>query len=265
MIVGELPNLPVEDFGSLEDSSLPVLSLDWTAAGPHRVGAHTHPRAQVIYQRKGVYRVVTSLGSWVVPPGQAIWIPPLIYHEAFTNYSASALMFFVDRSVTATLARDCVVFSVAPLLAELFARAVEYGNDYAGRGNAERLMRVLLDELDDLQPAPLHLPLAADKRLRRVMDALVENPGDGRSLEAIAASCGASGRTLARLFRSETGMSFVEWRRQLRLLEAIDRLGSGQAVTNVALDLGYRSLSAFSAMFRRALSSSPTDYKGSRP
>ncbi len=53
---------------------------------------------------------------------------------------------------------------------------------------------------------------------------------------------------------------FAEWRRQMRLLEAIDRLGKGHTVTRVALDLGYESPSAFIAMFRRTLGASPGKY-----
>ena len=61
-----------------------------------------------------------------------------------------------------------------------------------------------------------------------------------------------SARTLARRFQSETGLSFGAWRQQARVLEAMGRLGGGDPVTQVALDLGYESVSAFSAMFRRA-------------
>jgi hypothetical protein len=84
-----LPSLSMPDFGQLEDPQRPVLSLDWSAKGPHRVGGHTHSRAQIIYQGTGVYRVATELGSGVVPPNQAIGIPSFIYHEAFTNDSKS--------------------------------------------------------------------------------------------------------------------------------------------------------------------------------
>jgi AraC-like DNA-binding protein len=260
MNVERMPNLAVPDFGSLDDPGHPVLSLDWSADGPHRVGAHSHPRAQIIYQITGVYRVVTDLGSWVVPPRQAIWIPSMVYHEAYTNYAAGAQMFFIDKEYTRALPKACMVVAVSRLLSELFARTIRYGNDYGASSRESRLVDVLLDELGTLAPSPLHLPLAADKRLRRVMDILLANPADSRSIGELAACTGASARTIARLFRAEVGMTFIEWRRQLRLLEAIDRLGSGQPVTNVALDLGYRSLSAFIAMFRKAVGASPTKY-----
>jgi AraC-like DNA-binding protein len=38
-------------------------------------------------------------------------------------------------------------------------------------------------------------------------------------------------------------------------------LGNGAPVTQVALDLGYDSVSAFSAMFRRAAGASPSAYR----
>jgi AraC-like DNA-binding protein len=171
-------------------------------------------------------------------------------------------MFFIDKEFTSALSQECMVVVVSPLLSELFTRTIQYGNNYANSGKELRLIGVLLDELGTLTPSPLRLPLGSDKRLRRVVHMLIKNPADGRGIDEIANSCGASARTIARLLRMEVGMTFVEWRRQLRLLEAIDRLGSGQPVTNVALDMGYRSLSAFIAMFRKALGTSSTKHLG---
>jgi len=99
-----------------------------------------------------------------------------------------------------------------------------------------------------------------DKRIRKVVEALLSDPADNRGFEDWSRFAGASQRTLARLFQSETGMTFRAWRQQLRLQRALEMLTEGQAVTSVALDLGYDSPSAFIAMFRRALGASPTRY-----
>lgn len=103
-----------------------------------------------------------------------------------------------------------------------------------------------------------------DKRLQRLCSALLAAPGDQRTLEHWAGSANASPRTLARLFVTETGLTFGAWRQQARVLEAMGRLSGGQSVTDVALDLGYDSVSAFSAMFRRASGLSPSAYRPAR-
>ena len=107
---------------------------------------------------------------------------------------------------------------------------------------------------------PLHLPQPRDRRLLRVTEALRQAPQDPRPLAAWAEVAGASPRTLARLFLSETGMSFRAWRQQARLLQALVCLAEGQAVTELALDLGYESPSAFIAAFKRAYGVTPARY-----
>src|SRR5262245_38544735 len=99
------------------------------------------------------------------------------------------------------------------------------------------------------------------QRLATLCRALLDRPGDRRSLGEWAATVHASERTVGRLFQREIGLSFAAWRQQARVLEAMGRLGSGAPVTQVAIDLGYDSVSAFSAMFRRAAGTSPSAYR----
>ncbi len=64
-------------------------------------------------------------------------------------------------------------------------------------------------------------------------------------------------RTLTRRYAAETGLAFSAWRQRARLLRALELLAAGQAVTTVALELGYDSLSAFIALFRCVMGVSP--------
>jgi AraC-like DNA-binding protein len=93
-----------------------------------------------------------------------------------------------------------------------------------------------------------------------VADWLRRNPDAPGLLKQVARRTGASVRTVERLFRAETGMTFGKWRQQLRLLHALRELASGRPVTAVALEVGYDSPSAFIAMFRSALGTTPTRY-----
>ena len=109
----------------------------------------------------------------------------------------------------------------------------------------------------------LTLPLPEDLRLRRITQALLDNPADPRDLADWAKVVGASKRTLVRLFPKQTGMTFRQWRQQRRLLRALELLTAGASVTSVALEVGYENTSAFIAMFRRCLGTTPLQYVAS--
>jgi len=96
--------------------------------------------------------------------------------------------------------------------------------------------------------------------LQTIHKALLEDPANSSPLEQWSRQVGASTRTLARIFRNETGMSFRQWRQQFKLLEALKYLANNMPVTTVAMTLGYESVSAFIHMFKKALGKTPTDY-----
>jgi AraC-like DNA-binding protein len=125
-----------------------------------------------------------------------------------------------------------------------------------------RLIEMILDQLKAVESVALQLPRPADPRAQRVVERLVESPGDHRKLDKLCRECGASKRTIQRLFREETKMTFSKWRQQLRLLHAMQRLALGEKVTAAALDAGYNSTSAFISMFRKQLGKTPARYMG---
>ena len=260
MNIENLPIIQPKNFGNVEDPMRPILSFRFEVEGPHRVSMHAHPRSQIVYPISGVYRVVTPTSNWLIPPGQASWIPPHVEHEVFSNHGAAALLLFVDEAYSMSLPQECLVLNVSALLHELFNKAILNGNQYESRGKQRRIVDVMLDELSEMQAAELSLPMAKDKRVRLIMDKLLANPADTRNLEQLSKLAGASERTIARQFNKEVGMTFAEWRSQLRLLEAIEQLEQKKPVTQIAMDLGYHSPSAFIAMFNRKLGVPPKQY-----
>lgn len=113
---------------------------------------------------------------------------------------------------------------------------------------------------DLLYPVPkllIKVPRPADERVRAVADALLADPADRRSLEAHAQAVGVAGRTLMRLFADGTGMSFARWRTCVRLQAALPLLVEARSVSRVARDVGYATPSAFLAVFRRVVGTSP--------
>jgi AraC-like DNA-binding protein len=215
-----------------------------------------------VHAGAGVMTVTTAQGAYVVPPERGVWMPAGVAHRIDARTAVAMRTLYVGAAHTAGLPERVCVVQVTRLLRELILAAVAGGNRYTADSPQARVVAVILDQIRALPVAPLSLPAPRDPRLLRVTAALQADPASTLGLADWARHAGASERTLARLFEAETGMSFRAWRQQLRLLRALERLAAGTPVTRVALDLGYESTSAFSAMFRRALGTAPTRYFG---
>lgn len=167
---------------------------------------------------------------------------------------------YIKPEIAPDLAKECCVLSVPPVLRELILYAATLPHLYDPGSPEEKVMDVMLDLVQTLEVAPLVLPIPGNTRLKKIFTGLTKDPADNRTLEGWGKTVGATSRTISRLFRSETGMSFTQWRQQVRILEGLRRLAREEPVTTVALDLGYDSPSAFIAMYRKALGRTPGRY-----
>jgi len=249
-----------DDDKEIDSVPRPIATRKNELPSGHITERHHHMRAQLLYASKGVMTVETSAGIWVVPPLRAVWIPPLTDHEVSAREAVLVRSLYFHPSIISGLPTECSVVTVSALLREMILKAVEIPTLYDEDGPEGRFMTVLLDQIKALPETPLHLPVSDHPHLKPIYRRLSEDPADSRPLESWADELGASPRTLTRLFQKETGMSFRQWRQQVRLLEALTRLAAGMPVTNVAMDLGYDSQSAFIAMFKKALGKTPGKY-----
>jgi AraC-like DNA-binding protein len=80
---------------------------------------------------------------------------------------------------------------------------------------------------------------------------------NNRSFETLCDNAGASTRTIERLFQRQVGTSFETWRRQARLMKAIELLVGGHSVKEAAHKVGYRQTGAFVTMFRDTFGKTP--------
>ena len=223
-----------------------------------RVDWHHHAEHQLIYPSAGVLQVSTDVGTWVVPPYRAVWLPAGVphAHEAHGPTRMLSLVFAV--TVNPLRLDRPTVLAVTPLLREVITALVE-DRELTGRPR-EHLQQVALDQLRRVEALPLWLPAPADPRLRDVTDLLRNDPADPRGLAELGAAVGASERTLSRLFRAQTSMSFPQWRAQNRLHHSLVLLADGSPVTSVATACGYGTTSAFIEAFRHAFGTTPGRY-----
>ena len=244
-----------------------------------RVVPHRHPWAQLAVSTTGVVRLTVAHGTYLVPPSRALWIPPGVEHAVTVLETADLLTLYLHQPrgrCGPEVARpqqaawqQCRVLEVSGLLRalalELDARADGTHPPLSGDAlrREGRLSALVLDELRRARPVPLGVDLPADKRLRALCEALLSDPGRHVTLEGWARDCGASPRTVARLFRSELGTSFVQWRQQVLLVRAVALAARKMSMGAIAAELGYASPSAFSAMVRRSVGATPSRFLGS--
>ncbi|WP_344582678.1 helix-turn-helix transcriptional regulator [Streptomyces lunalinharesii] len=225
------------------------------------IDAHRHDDHQIVYAGRGVLAVTTSAGAWVAPGTRAIWVPAGVVH-AHQAHGELELHLVGLPATGNPLGLDApTVLAVGPLLRELIIAYTHTHTPDDDSPERTRLRAVLLDQLRASSREPLHLPLPTTPLLRAVCEILLADPADSRTLAQLGRQVGTSDRTLSRLFRSDLGMTFPQWRTQLRLQCALVLLTEREPVTAVAHRCGWSSASAFIDVFRRTFGYTP----GSHP
>jgi AraC-like DNA-binding protein len=218
---------------------------------------HIHDDHQLAWASQGVVTVRSGTSAWVLPPTRALWIPTGVRHETLSESSTTMRTAYVRPERCSITWTDCTPVAVSTLVAELLEHLMDEQLDAEHRAHAER---VLVDLLEPVSVVSFDVRMPSEERSRRVADMLVEDPSDDRTLVQWGHEVGASGRTLARAFLAETSLPFSRWRSLLRLRTAMEALGEGKPVANVARSVGYESVSAFVASFRRETGITPAAY-----
>ncbi|MFI7665341.1 AraC family transcriptional regulator [Nocardia sp. NPDC049526] len=262
----------------------------------YRFDTHEHPQHQIAWAARGVIAVEIGNGYWVLPPTRALWIPGGTRHRTETTQGATMRGIFVAPDRCPVSLTTPTMLRVSPLLRELFDHLTGPGTALAPGADAERREHVdeppltdaradgsttaatrnpaddnaaarreraeavIFDLLEPVAVIPVGARRPVDARAGQVADALTRNPADPRTLAEFAADAATSPRTLARLFLVETGISFGQWRTQIRLAASLPLLAEGLPIARIAGRVGYATPSAYVAAFRRAVGVSPGRY-----
>jgi AraC-like DNA-binding protein len=240
-----------------EQAPRPMVGFAHDYPAAHETGWHHHPRAQLLHATAGVMRVATQLALFIVPPGTGLWVPAHMPHFVRMPTGLAMRALFLREDAARAGPEAVTVVAVSPLLRELILAACEQPVMWDEAGPVRHVVSLALHEISRAATRPISIPACRDPRLQRVTEALLADPADPRGLDALAEMAGASARTLARLFRRETGMNFQTWRRQLRLTEGMAALAQGETPARAAASVGYSSGPAFGAAFRAAFGTTP--------
>jgi len=246
---------------SFREVPRPVIALGTDYPDGHVIAAHRHDRDQLLYGMTGVLMASTPQGAWMMPPQRGMLIPAGVIHEVrlFGDVKMRSLYLRPDR--LGATDNQCKVVGISSLMRHLLIEAVAVPAEYDMAGRDGALMGLIEHEIKRLPVLPLSLPLPEQAGLRKKCRAFLASPTPHETIDDWCHHLGMSRRSFTRQFRKETGSSFVEWRQQACILAALPRLAAGEAVTTIAMDLGYDNPAAFSNMFKRILGASPRDYR----
>ncbi len=229
-----------------------------------RLHPHMHREAQLVYAAKGTMQVTTPKGRWLVPPDRAVWVPALLEHaiDVLADIEMRSMYFDLawlkQAARSKSLAREFVV-RVSPLLHQAILALFDERDDRERIGLLTRLVMLELRRADD---SATFIPIPREPRCRRAAELVLAHPAGVYDIEIVAEKVGTSARTLSRLFSEETQLSFKSWCQRARIAAAIERLltDADVSIKQVAGELGYASIPAFSYAFRQVTGRTPTEF-----
>ena len=215
-----------------------------------------------MYAAHGVLSVHTERGTAIVPANRVAWTPAGFAHYHRAHSHTDMRILFLPASLARLAPDHPAVFTVSDLAREILLTLT--GARERDRAALTRLRRVLVDELHEAHEQPLQLPEPHDDRLQAIAQVLYQQPADNSSLAELGQRIGASARTLSRLFHNELGMTFYQWRTQLRIYHALVLLADGHDTTRVAHACGWANPSSFITAFTDIIGTTPGRYRTGR-
>ncbi|NHN92770.1 AraC family transcriptional regulator [Acetobacter sicerae] len=255
-----------KSFSFLSEDPAPSCGVHWLSGSPIKqtdrrtTDLHVHEKGQIFVVESGVMAVMIQNSYWLIGPGQLLWLPPGFVHEARSHGAIAGWSLYISAERYSSVAHRPFLADCTRLLMAQVERLSQNAKEAAWQDSFTRLAESFWDEFLSIPRHSASLPFPEDARLKRVAEALSTTPSDSRGQQEWADMAGMSLRSFIRHFTADTGMQFSVWRQRLRILHAQERLARRERVTDVAAAVGYESLGAFAAAFRKGTGYSPSVY-----
>ncbi|CAH0151330.1 HTH-type transcriptional regulator NimR [Microbacterium oxydans] len=222
---------------------------------------HSHADAMLAWCYRGTVWVHLQDAMWRLAPGQGIWVPARTPHTArHERDSVGCYTYLPAASAIApieTVTRVLVPRAVQEMLLHL-------GINDMPTDLRVRIQSTLIEMLQQPTPEALEewgeVPLPADERVRALVQAVLDEPGDPRSAVELFLAHGLHERTVLRIFQHDIGMTFGRWRTGVRMTLGARLIVDGTPIGTAARRCGYGSTSAFSASFKDRFGLTPRQY-----
>jgi AraC-like DNA-binding protein len=235
----------------LQDVPRSVAAMARTYEKSVDFGWHSHRRGQLLQIIDGFMTARTPDSSFIIPNGYGLLITPDIPHAVRSHGRVSMQSLYIEPEPGLPLCWEPTrVIATSVLLSATVSAFIEQPTLYDENGRGGHLAALILEEIANAQEGPFALPMPSDKRLQRLCRDLSDTPAIDLDIDDWADNLGMSRRTMTRKFRIQTGMSFAEWRRRLRMAHVMRKQAEGVRLEEAAADVGYRSLSSLRKAMR---------------
>jgi AraC-like DNA-binding protein len=221
-------------------------------------GEHSHDDAMLFVPLAGALRFTVAGRAMVADVHHALVVRARVPHRHAPTERVEYFVAYVDddllarRGAPAGASRFANTALVRELAGELFALA--RADD---RELVQAATQLLCAQAVRRAPPPLELD-PDDPRLVRAIELARARYRERVSTAELARAAGLSARAFERTLLRACGLTPRRLVEELRLADAKAQLASGrESVTEIALALGYRSLSHFIRRYRRAFGETP--------
>lgn len=229
---------------------------------------HSHSSAQLIYAEGGIMHIFTENKHWYLPARCFMWIPANTPHYIL-SYSPKIDLYnfyFKPDEYEKDFYNLTNIYSVSHLLREMILYTKNWNGkivkDSGVKYDFLKALKGVLAEGDDKRLAfPVQHPFPKDETLLKIAKYINLNLEKSLTIEEIAKEFGMSTRTLSRKFKEQMGINYVRFVRALRITRSLELMSEEKYnMYEIAMIVGYNSLSSFSNIFKKVTGMAPTEY-----
>lgn len=255
-------------FGAVEEEDAEFYVYN-VLTGNVTTDVHYHGSAQLVYAEGGIVHVFTDSKHWYLPARCFMWIPAGTPHYIFSSSPKVDLynFYFKKEENEDGFFDEINIYSVSHLLREMILYTKDWDgkitkNDSSKYYFLKALKGILPEKRDKNLAFPVQHPFPKDETLLKIAKYVHANLEKPLTIESTAKEFGMSTRTLSRKFKEILGMNYVRFLRALRITRSLELMLEGKYnMYEIAMMVGYNSLSSFSNIFKKVIGVAPSEYQ----
>lgn len=230
-----------------------------------RLPSHQHDKAQLLLVYGGIAYLQTQERDLYIPSNHYIWIPGNYPHNLmFNTQDLYIINIYFPQEKAGGFYDELGIYPVSKLLSEMLSFSEKWQGDYAEGSWEFEFLSTLKNVLskENLKKFSIQLPTTDDQRLNAITNSIRTRLNESLSLEDTAKRAGMSVRSLTRLFQAKLHITYIQYLKMLRIIKAMELINDTDLnMTEIAYEVGYSNIAAFSNNFHQLTNMRPTEFK----